>query len=102
MPSLPNWLRSGSPSVSNIRWCREKPPCWNARIPPLLSPTEFLEHLAQTPAGYRAAVTRMSQDPLPGLRSLRVAIAASFRADTLNDYLRVEGARRGFNLALWF
>jgi FkbH-like protein len=58
--------------------------------------------VSPTPAGYRAAVTRLSHDPLPGLRSLRVAIAASFRAETLADYLRVEGARRGFNLQLWF
>jgi FkbH-like protein len=69
---------------------------------PVLSPVEFLEDLSPTPAGYRAAVTRLSHHRLPGLRTLRVAIAASFRAETLADYLRVEGVRRGFNLALWF
>ncbi len=69
---------------------------------PVFSPAEFLECLSPTPAGYRAAVTRLSHDPVPGLRPLRVAIAASFRAETLADYLKIEGARRGFNLALWF
>ena len=62
----------------------------------------FLENLSPTPAAYRAALQQLRAAEVGQLRSLRVAVAASFRAEPLADYLVVEGARRGFLLEPWF
>ena len=36
------------------------------------------------------------------MKPLRIAVAASFTAGPLGNYLEVEGARRGFHLQPWF
>jgi FkbH-like protein len=63
---------------------------------------EFLEDLSPSPSSYHAAVRRLRSAAASHLRPLRVAFAASFRADPLANYLVVEGARRGFHLDPWF
>ena len=63
---------------------------------------DFLEGLSPAPSAYHAAVRRLRSEAVPHLRPLRVAIAASFRAEPLANYLIVEGARRGFLLDPWF
>ena len=62
----------------------------------------FLEGLSPAPSAYRAAVRRLRSEAPAHLRPLRVAIAASFTAEPLANYLIVEGARRGFSLDPWF
>lgn len=54
------------------------------------------------PAGYRAAVKRLPESGAHGLHPLRISLAATFRADGLADYLKVECARRGFDVTLQF
>lgn len=63
---------------------------------------DFLEGLSPAPSAYHAAVRRLRSGAAAHLRPLRVAVAASFRAEPLANYLIVEGARRGFYLDPWF
>ena len=44
---------------------------------------------------------RLRAGPAAQLKPLRVAVAASFTAAPLGNYLEVEGARRGFHLQPW-
>jgi excinuclease ABC subunit A len=68
----------------------------------LSSSLDFLEDLSPAPSAYHAAVRRLRSAAASHLRPLRVAVAASFRAEPLGNYLVVEGARRGFHLNPWF
>ena len=63
---------------------------------------DFLEDLPPAPSAYHAAVRRLRSGPAAHLKPLRVAIAASFTAGPLANYLIVEAARRGFHLNPWF
>lgn len=63
---------------------------------------DFLEDLSPAPSAYHAAVRRLRSAPPAHLKPLRVAVAASFTAEPLGNYLVVEGARRGFHFEPWF
>jgi len=63
---------------------------------------DFLEDLSPSPSAYHAAVRRLRSGPAAQLKPLRIAVAASFTAGPLGNYLEVEGARRGFHLQPWF
>ncbi len=63
---------------------------------------DFLENISPTPAAYRAAARLVETGAAPDLKRLRVAVAASFTAEPLGNYLAVEAARRGFRLQLSF
>ncbi len=61
----------------------------------------FLEGLNPSPSSYSAAVRRLRSEAGLPLRPLKIAIAASFRADPLVNYLIVEGALRGFRFDVY-
>lgn len=61
----------------------------------------FLEGLSPVPSAYSAAVRRLRSEAGLLLRPLKIAIAASFRADPLVNYLIVEGALRGFRFDVY-
>jgi len=61
----------------------------------------FLEGLPPAPSAYSAAVRRLRSEAGLSLRPLKIAIAASFRADPLVNYLIVEGALRGFRFDVY-
>src|SRR5688572_4359669 len=61
---------------------------------------ELFADFTPTPAAYLKAARAL--DAVADLRRLRVAVLASFTAEFLAPYLRVEGARRGFAITPWF
>jgi FkbH-like protein len=65
-----------------------------------MTASERFADLTPSPAGYLKAAREVEN--IPGLRPLRLAVLATFTAEFLGPYLRVEGARRGFAFAPWF
>jgi FkbH-like protein len=63
---------------------------------------ELTAELAPTPAAYLRAARRIDAGDVGGLQTLRVAVLSTFTASFLGPYLKVEGAKRGFDFALWF
>jgi FkbH-like protein len=65
-----------------------------------MTAAELFADFDATPAAYLKAARAV--DAIPGLRPMRVAVLATFTAEFLGPYLRVEGARRGFAFTPWF
>ncbi len=63
---------------------------------------ELTSDLAPTPAAYLRVARQIDAGEVAGLQKLRVAVLSTFTASFLGPYLKVEGAKRGFDFALWF
>lgn len=64
--------------------------------------TSILERLEPTPASYSEVARELDRLAGAGLRSITIAIAATFTADLVGPYLRVEAARRGLDAKVLF
>jgi FkbH-like protein len=58
--------------------------------------------LSGTPASYIKVAGRIDRGEIEGLHAVRVGVLASFTAQLLAPYLKVEGASRGMAVAPWF
>jgi FkbH-like protein len=63
---------------------------------------DTLRRLTPNPASYLEAARELDRLEANGLRAVKMAIAASFTADLIGPYLRVEAARRGLSADVLF
>lgn len=63
---------------------------------------ELARDLSETPASYIKAAGRIDAGEIAGLLPARVAVLASYTAQLLAPYLKVEGAARGLAIKPWF
>jgi FkbH-like protein len=64
--------------------------------------SDLARDLTETPVSYIKAAGRIDAGELKGLHPVRVAVLASFTAQLLAPWLKVEGAARGLAVKPWF